>query len=225
VGLSDWQPRGGELWLGHEGGVFERAPDAELQHHALSQAVAWADLDNDGWLDLYVVDGGVEGASARNLLFFGRGDGRFVQATSTSGATPALGRGRGSAVHPVDYDGDGRLDLFLLNGLGVPPFDQGPYVLLHNAGPAGHWIEVRLRGMQSNRQGLGAWVEIEACGLVQKRYNNGGAGTLSQSAVPVHFGLGTCARMDDLVVRWPSGRIQTLDGVAVDRVLDVTEPR
>jgi hypothetical protein len=216
---------GGALWLNDGHGHFTRAPHDGIEHTANCQLVQLGDVNDDGTLDLYVTDSGVDGRGGRNVLFLGRGDATFVRASERTGAGPDSGNGRASGAHLFDVDGDGSLDLFLTNGWGLPPFDMGPYRLLHNAGVAGHtWLAITLEGTRSNRSGLGAWIEVDACGRKQTRFQNGLANGYSQSLVPAHFGLGTCGEMATVRVRWPSGADQVVEGVTTGRMLRVREP-
>jgi hypothetical protein len=179
-------------------------------------------VNDDGWLDLYVVDSGEDGAGGVNTLWINDRNGGFVAATPASGASPRGGEGRPVAAHFFDLDSDGRLDLFLTSGWGAPPFDRGPYRLLHNVSPPRHWFEVDLHGTKSNRQGLGARLELEACGRRQVRYHNGAASYFSQSGVGPHFGLGDCSTVSLLRVRSVRCR-RGAPQRAADRVLLVVE--
>lgn len=214
---------GGALFRGLGGGRFTRVDPAGLRHDANGQAVQWADVNDDGWLDLYVVDSGVDGAGGRNVLFVNDGHGGFTTASDAAGASPPSGGGRGSGAHFVDVDGDGRLDLVLTNGWGAPPFDRGPTYLLRNETAPAHWLELHLEGVRSNRLGLGAWLVLDACGARQVRYHNGMTSYFSQSVVDPHFGLGRCDRVRSLTIEWPSGARDELRDVAVDRILIVRE--
>jgi hypothetical protein len=219
-----WPPAtGGSLWRGRRSGFFTRVSIPALDDTANGQAVQWSDVNNDGWLDLYVVDSGVDGAGGTNSLFLNDGHGGFVRQAPSVGASPPSGAGRGVGAHFFDLDSDGRQDLFLTNGWGAPPFDQGPYRLLRNESAPMHWLDVALHGVGSNRQGLGARIDIEACGGRQMRVHNGGANYFSQSAIAPHFGLGDCPVVTEMRVRWPSGLVQILRDVAVDQVLHVRE--
>ena len=135
----------------------------------------------------------------------------------------ALTRGRGASWG--DYDNDGFLDLFTNNGednTGLPP--KGPQFLFHNQGNSYHWIEIRLVGTVSNRDGLGATVKITVGRKTQYRENNGSMGHyLSQQSTPLHFGLGKSTLVKSVVISWPSGISQTLLNVAADQKLLVTE--
>jgi hypothetical protein len=215
---------GGALWRGGPNGVFQRVAMPSLAHDGNGQAAAWADVDNDGRLDLYVVDSGLDGRGGVNRLFLQTAAHDFVLVPPTAGASPSSGDGRGAGAHFLDFDGDGRQDLFLTNGWGAPPFDRGPHRLLRNVSAPHHWLDVVLEGVVSNRQGLGARVDIEACGGRQMRVHNGGSNFYSQSATPPHFGLGDCPRVERVHVRWPSGAEQAIADVPADQVLHVREP-
>ena len=129
----------------------------------------------------------------------------------------------------ADYDNDGRIDAFVVN-LGAPA------TLLHNISeihkgatgvPArsGHWLAINLQGRKSNRDGIGARLELVAGRQKQIAERGTGSGYLSQDDGRVHFGLGANSKVDKLTVRWPSGRVQVLENIQVDRVLTVEEPK
>jgi hypothetical protein len=121
---------------------------------------------------------------------------------------------RGAAF--ADYDNDGRVDAFIVN-LGAPAF------LLHNVSTAGHWLAVKLVGHKSNRDGIGAQVEVVAGGFHRTQERFAGSGYLSQDDPRLHFGLGTVAKVDRITITWPSGTKQVLENVAADRILTVEE--
>jgi hypothetical protein len=193
--------------------------------------VAWAtcflDYDLDGWLDLFVANGHLDPEWERvratatyaqpQQLFRNEGKGRYVEVTQTAGgdlARPLVGRGAAYG----DLDDDGDLDL-------VVTTVAGPAKLFENRGPApGNWLRVHLVGRRSNRDGLGAAVEVTAGGVTQSWLARTGGSYLSQSQVDPHFGLGTATMVEKLVVRWPSGAVQELTGVAANQRLKVEEP-
>jgi enediyne biosynthesis protein E4 len=95
---------------------------------------------------------------------------------------------------------------------------------LHNTTKtAGHWIKVRLVGTKSNRDGIGAMVEVSAGGLKQRAERVAASGYLSQDDWRLHFGLGTNARADRITVTWPSGIRQVMENVAADQVVTIQE--
>jgi hypothetical protein len=129
---------------------------------------------------------------------------------------------RSSAV--FDLDGDGDLDVV------TGDFNSAPQVLLSDLaekkGTGLKWLAVELRGTASNRDGLGALVRVTAGGRTQTQQNDGKSGYLTQSALPLYFGLGDAAAVEKVEVLWPSGRKQTLPGeqVKVNATLEVVEP-
>jgi hypothetical protein len=96
--------------------------------------------------------------------------------------------------------------------------------LLHNVSTdTGHWIAIKLVGAKSNRDGIGARVEVVAAGKRHTAERVAGSGYLSQDDGRLHFGLGSATTVDKLIVHWPSGREQTIENLSVDRVLTVEE--
>ena len=188
-----------------------------------AQYVSWGtgvyDFDNDGQLDMLVFHGGlIHLIPQEHTLFRGLGGGRFQDVSRQGG--DVLSRrsvARGSCF--ADYDSDGKVDAYLVN-LGA----EG--TLLHNVSTgAGHWIEINLVGTKSNRDGIGARVELVAGARRWTTERVAASGYLSQNEGRLHFGLGAVDRIDKLIVHWPSGREQTLQNLGVDRVLTVEEPR
>jgi hypothetical protein len=119
----------------------------------------------------------------------------------------------------ADYENNGKVDAYVVN-LG----SKG--TLLRNVSTnTGHWVAIKLRGTKSNRDGIGAKVEVFAAGKRQTAERVAGSGYLSQNEERLHFGLGAATAVDKLIVHWPSGRTQTLENQAVDRVLTVEEPK
>jgi hypothetical protein len=188
-----------------------------------AQYVSWGsgvyDFDNDGQLDILVFHGGlIHLIPQEHTLFRGLGNGQFKDVSRETG--PVLSDrtvARGACL--ADYDNDGKVDAYVVN-LGA----EGK--LLHNVSTgAGHWIEVKLVGTKSNRDGIGARVEVMAGGKRWTAERVASSGYLSQNDGRLHFGLGAAATIDKLIVHWPSGRQQTIDNVTVDRVLTVEEPK
>ena len=191
--------------LENRAGVFVDVTErAAITTTGYGRDAVFADLDNDGDLDLFVVNGGERGRNPPDVLYRNDGDGTFTDVSATS-ATDGPLQGTGGGVVAVDYDADGRLDLFTVNGDGPPPFGLGPYWLGRNDSQAGGFVDVVLVGRRGNRVALGTRVRVEAEGgrlLGLERYAcTGRRGT---SVLPLHIGLGV-APTAELVVTWPGG--------------------
>jgi enediyne biosynthesis protein E4 len=186
------------------------------------QYVSWGsgifDFDNDGLLDILIFHGGlVHMVPQEHSIFRGIGEAKFIDVSSAAGPVLDLKSvARGACF--ADYDNDGKVDAFVVN-LGSPA------VLVHNVSTTNHWVSVRLRGRTSNRDGIGARVEVISAGHKQTAERVAGSGYLSQNDSRMHFGLGTASSIEQLTIHWPSGREQVLRGVAADRVLTVEEPK
>ena len=180
----------------------------------------WGDFDNDGWKDLFTSNAHVNDLVERfeattyqqaNSVFVNRRDGTFALSDC-----PALSQNttahRGLAS--ADLDGDGKLDL-VTSSIGKPA------ELWHNiSSGTNHWIVLKLRGKKSNRDGLGARIQIGN----QVNELSPSQGYSSASLAGVHFGLGSNKTVDRIEVRWPSGVVQVLTGIAADQTLTITEP-
>jgi len=178
----------------------------------------FADFDNDGWKDLWSANSHVndrindfEPASQYrqpNTLFLSRSSGKTFQVQPFGSAKAH----RGGAV--ADFDGDGRLDI-VVSVLG----DKAE--VWQNTFPTtgAHWLGIQLRGVTSNRDGIGAVVRVNGQTLILTT----SAGYASSSHTPLHFGLGP-ATSATVEIRWPSGKLQKLPAPKVDQILSVTEP-
>lgn len=181
---------------------------------------ALADLDNDGWKDLFTTNAHVNDLiekfeTARynqpSTVFVNTGNKKFGVADTPRLAAVARAH-RGLAL--ADFDGDGRLDA-AISALGAPA------ELWHNVSPnPGHWLIIKLRGARSNRDGIGAVVRIGT----QVNQMTTSWGYASSTNAGVHFGLGAADTAAKVEIRWPSGRTQTLENIKADQVLTVTEP-
>jgi len=188
-----------------------------------AQYVSWGtgiyDFDNDGLLDILIFHGGlIHLIPQEHTLFRGVVGGKFADVSSGAGQVLSdRTTARGACF--ADYENNGKMDAFVVN-LG------GRGTLVHNVSTGvGHWVEVKLKGTKSNRDGIGARVELDAAGKRWTAERVAGSGYLSQDDGRLHFGLGAATTIDKLIVRWPSGREQTLEKLSVDRVLTVEEPK
>ena len=185
------------------------------------ESVAAGDFDNDMDVDLYLVCRTQTG-NLPNVLLENDGHGVFTVVPQAGGAEGSM-LGRGDAAAVADNDNDGFLDIGIANGNGEPPFENGPYQLFHNMGNGNHWLELQLRGVTSNRDGVGAKVILTSGGVSQMQEQSGMVHRLSQDAQRVHFGLAQNTVASSVVVYWPSGVVQTLNDVPADQILEVTE--
>ena len=205
-------------------GGFEDVTNASGVGQVSAQFVGWGDglfdFDNDGWKDLFIVNGGMVWlVPQQSSLLRNNRDGTFADVSMQAGSffqTSIVSRGACFA----DYDNDGYVDAFVstLGGKGI---------LLHNTPPAGkrnHWLTIKLVGTRSNRDGYGASLEAVSGELKQWVQSTSESGYLSQNDPRPHFGLGPHAVVDTLTIHWPSGTVQTLHDVKADQVLKVTEP-
>ena len=185
------------------------------------------DADLDGSLDLAVVNGHIDDTvrNVRNVgyaqppqLFLNNGKGTFRDVASELGDGFSQAKvGRGLAYG--DFDRDGDLDLLMTS-------NHGPAYFYRNDQLAGNQsIRIRLVGTKSNRDGIGAMVRIFYGGLTQSRLVKGGSSYLSQSELPVTFGLGKRDRVDRVVIEWPSGRSEEYKGLAAGRAYECLESK
>jgi len=213
------------LYRNNGDGTFTDVTDqAGLGSLANNRAAAWGDFNNDGFLDLYVVDSGTDPVGkGPNQLYRNNHDGTFTDTASSAGVQDlVVSRGRGCAWG--DYDNDGFLDLFITNGESGTQFELGPQFLYHNGGNGNGWLKIKLVGTTSNRQGLGAKVTIQFGGTIEYREANGAMGHfLSQGAGPLHFGLGKASMVDQITVKWPDGTNQVLTNISPNQELTVVE--
>jgi len=218
--------------MAHDAGV-----DRPMQK-AMAMAVTWglgfADLNLDGWLDLYVNAGdmpmmagdapaGRDGMMMMdyqpNELYANLGDGRFADLSAPSGANKSSPMIVSRGLAFADYDRDGRMDIFVVN--------QGSMsMLFRNTTPMGsnHWLEVKAVGTVDNRDACGAKVTATVGMMKLTRVVFcGSVGEASGSDTTVHFGLGGYGHVDSLVIMWPSGKRQVLKNVKADRYMTVME--
>ncbi len=179
-----------------------------------------ADVDNDGWKDIFTAnshvndrigDFGAVGFAQANSLFLNDGRGKFRDATTASGLESAKAVHRGCGV--ADFNGDGRLD-FVVLVLGAPA-----ELWQNGSAPDRRWLIVRLIGTKSNRDGIGARVVVGN----QVRTMTSAVGYASSSHAGLHFGLGGATEVDRVEIQWPSGIRQVIENVKANQALSVRE--
>src|SRR5579863_6824913 len=181
------------------------------------------DFDNDGWKDLFVSGGHVQSVSLPgqptdqyNAVFRNPGaSGKWIALIEEAGldASPPAHH-RGCAFG--DLDGDGRIDVV------VTALGRDAEIWMNRSERSGHWLEIALRGTRSNRDGIGARIKLVSRNGTEYNHMTTSVGYASSSDGPVHFGLGLARRAELIEIHWPSGVVQTLRHVEVDRVLKVT---
>jgi uncharacterized repeat protein (TIGR01451 family) len=174
-----------------------------------SHGCSFADIDNDGDLDLYV-----SGDKNLKLLYMNNGDGTFTKKTDEI-ITFSFGNAFGHAWSDFDHDGD--LDLFAATHSNQP---NGFFI---NNGNNNSWIAINLVGTTSNKSAIGADLMVLAGGVWRMREVNSQSGFGGQSSLTQHFGLGNAAVIDSVKVKWPGGLVQVLANVPKNQFITITE--
>ncbi len=195
-----------------------------IETRFISWGVGIEDLDNNGEPDIFWVTGGIypelqdrpdQPYAGPRILFRNLGGGRFEELNDICGPAPnALHCSRGCAFG--DFDNDGDVDILVVN------LNEPPSLLRNDVSGAGHWIKIKLQGIQSNRSALGASVTVRYGTRIQTRAVMAQSSYLSVNDNRLHFGLGT-AETVDIEIRWPSGERETLQKVKAGQLIHVTE--
>jgi hypothetical protein len=211
------------LYHNNGDGTFTRVlAGPPVEDPSRSPACAWGDYDNDGYLDLFVVN-----LDRNCCLYNNNGDGSFTKITRGSPVNDGGPNINSSGCSWGDYDNDGFLDLIVANG-GGPATSPVNNFLYHNEGNGNSWIKIRCVGTVSNRSALGTKVRVKAAirGKVmwQLREVSCGDGFQSGNPLETHFGLGDASNIEEVRIEWPSGIVQKLAHVPARQILTVTEP-
>jgi len=192
----------------------------------LSWGADFADLDNDGHIDLFIANGHMDenikefrqslSYAQPNQLFRNRGDGTFEDVSNQSGDGLLLKKvSRGAAFG--DYDNDGDIDILVTNS-------RQTLDLLRNDTPTqNHWLIFETVGKRSNRDGIGTRIKVVANGKSQIREVKSGGSYPSHSDMRIHFGLGKVAQVDLVEIRWPNGLVERFKGVKTNQFLRAKE--
>lgn len=206
--------------------VTSQSGHGEPSLHFVGFGTAFFDYDNDGDLDVVVVNGHILDNPSffrdnvtyeqRNLLFRNEGRKKFQEVGVPSGPGFALVKvSRGLAVGDLDNDGD--LDLLISNN------GQTADLLRNDGGSSNNSLVVKTVGTKSNRDGVGARLMLKIGARTQLREVKAGSSYLSQNDLRVHFGLGRSTRIDRLELRWPSGTVETWNNLEANQILTVVE--
>ncbi len=199
---------------------------AQVSRPYVGWGTGFFDLDNDTWLDLFVVNGHVypqmdeissgAGYKQGKILFINKGDGTFCDATEQGGAALTEPRvSRGAAFGDLDNDGD--IDIV------VEDLDSIPMILKNEGNKSNHWISLELGAKEGNPLAIGARIKVTTGNVTQTEEIRSGASYLSQNDLRVHFGLGTAKKVDAIEIRWPSGKVETIKDVVADKFYGVLQ--
>jgi hypothetical protein len=243
VGIGDFDRDG---WLdlvktnfaGDYPNVFHNLEDAIFEDIVVRAGVAvnpeyvgWGvdlvDLDNDGWQDIFQVNGHVypeldqqsrvsEEYRQRALVYRNLGEGRFEDVSDRAGAALREKRSsRGAAF--ADFDNDGDIDVAVMN------LGETPSLYRNDLASGHHWVQLRLEGTKSNRSAIGATVTVHSGGAAQTKPVVSQSSYISQSDLRLHFGLGAAEKVEKITVRWPTGVEEEFSGVAADQRYQLVE--
>ena len=231
-------------------GRFDEVAKGPVADAGWAWGAQFGDLNNDGLLDLVIANGFISGDSSksywyamskiagaqgnifedaknwpaigtaslsgyeRSRVLLNRGEAGFVDVAQEAGVTDRLD---GRSVAMADLFNRGLLDVVIAN-------EKGRALLYKNTANPSHWLELKLVGTRSNRSAIGAEVTAEIGAGRQRQVVDGGSGFCSQNDRRLHFGLGN-QRLGRVTIRWPSGAEQVLDGLTIDSLHVITEPK
>ena len=226
---AHWGTTGNRLYQNDGSGTFTDVTEsAGVREGFWGWGSCFADFDNDGWLDLFHVNGWRtrvtnEFSADPSRLFMSNGDGTFTEASLVNGLVDD-GQGRGVVCFDADRDGD--IDIFVSNNGDGPSFYMNQVVEVNRDVEIRvvNYLEVVLRGPSPNTQGIGALITITpSTGGTQVREIRAGNNFVSQNPAEAHFGLGDATSVD-LSVRWPDGMVSTESNVAANQLLVLSHP-
>lgn len=195
-------------------------------HPYVTWGNSFVDFDNDGDRDILVACGHLQdnielfddtsSYLVRNILLMNTGDGKFVNVSEESGDGMKVKlSSRGAGFDDLDNDGD--IDVVILNPR------REPTILRNDSSSKGHWLQVRLQGVKTNRDGVGAHVKVVAGDFTLLDEVHSGRGYQSHYGMRLHFGLGNRAHVDRIEVRWIGGGVDVFNDIAVEQLLTLTE--
>jgi len=195
-------------------GTFEDvAKEAGVDFEAAGMSASFLDYDNDGYLDIYLVNKGP------NILFHNEGNGSFEDVTEQANVVSPLG---GASCAVGDYNRDGFLDIYVANSGPVGAKKGEPNQLYRNNGNENNWLHLDIKSIKSHIDAIGTRVELIADGMSQIREVGGGLG-IYQDSLSVEFGLGSALKAEKIIIRWQNGNIKTLENVSANQFLTITD--
>lgn len=219
------------LWQNQKDGTFRNVEVAAgvADTTSLGWGTAFVDYDNDGWLDLYVVNGDVfandtnrpnVGQVRVDRLYRNLENGTFAETARLEGVS---GDNPKAALALVDFDKNGGMDIFVLASYLQGTENGTKHHLYRNVSVKGHWLQVQLRASKGSPLAIGARVTVRANGTTQMRDVSAGGSFVSEHELPLHFGLGS-AKKADVQVMWPNGTWSEIKDVAADQLLTIKQP-
>ncbi len=220
------------LWNNNHDGTFTEVSEENgvANLGSLGWGTGFLDFNNDGYLDIYSVNGTVimdlevrkRFIDRKDRLYLNNGEGKFVDIAPKMGI---LGNDPKLAAAFGDFNDDGFSDIYVVSD-GLRKTDPRSHNRLYQNKPNGnHWLKLTLVGTRSNRDSIGARIILTANGKKQIREVTNSSSYLSQNSLEQIFGLGKLLKIDQLEIRWPSGQIQTIYNPGIDRTITVTENR
>ena len=209
------------LYRNNGDGTFTDVTRESGLYHAFGAMGAnFGDINSDGYLDIYLATGAPQmGRLERDALFRNNGDGTFTDATVALGLGN-IGKGHGVTFGDIDTDGD--VDIYVPVG-GAFIGDQWHNLFYQNTGTGNNWLTLKLVGVKSNRDGIGAKVTLRVGKAIIYREVSGGCGFGSTNSLPLEIGLGTHTKVDTLEIVWPSGQVDTHRNLSINQRLVITE--
>ena len=215
-----------KLFKNMKDGTFQDVTkEVTLDKVFMPMGANFGDIDNDGYLDIYLGTGNPSYASLLPNVMLRNHDGKFFTDVTASSGTGELHKGHGVAFADIDNDGDEDL---LVQIAGATPGDSHPFRLFENPGNGGDWINLHLVGVKSNRAAIGARIKLTVAnvrGAERSIYRTvGSGGSFGASPLAQHIGLGKSARIVELEIWWPaSDTRQTFTGVDKNQFLEIKE--
>ncbi len=228
--MTSYQRQLATLYQNSGGGLFEDVTRRTGAGTGTYCQVTWGtglvDLDNDSDRDVFIACGHLidnvdrfddtTSYHARNIVLMSDAKGKFVDVSDRCGDGLAISASsRGAAFDDLDNDGD--IDVVILNSR------QGPTILRNDSTRRNHWIQIQLRGTKTNRDGVGARVEVTAGELTQIDEVHSGRSYQSDFGKRLHFGLGSRTAVQQIRVRWIGGSVDVVRNVGVDRLVTIVE--
>ena len=208
----------------HDGTFTDVSREARLDQLLLTMGANYGDLDNDGYLDLYLGTGAPPLITLVPNRMFRNASGRYFEDVTTSGGFGSLQKGHGVAFGDIDHSGN--QDVVEEMG-GAFTSDKFWTAIYKNPGHGNHWVKLRLTGVQANRFAVGARIRAVVEDAGKRReifYTVGSGGSFGAQSLRPHIGLGRATVIELLEIRWPgSGLVQQFQGLAVDSTYDIRE--